>query len=165
MIRSQVNNIAASLGTNIDAAWGYFGIESIIATSLGIENEFLFFREVDPVLDFYTPVLICNENYIRSSPGTIKKVLRALSKGYTFAANYPKEAADILVECVPELDYGITLKSQKYMSAQYISDAPSWGAIDSARWNKFYDWLFEKRIIKKQISHDSAFTNEFLRSC
>lgn len=165
LIRNQTNNIAATLGTSADAAWGYFGIESIVATSFGIENDFLFFRDVDPVLDFYTPVLICNESYINRSPAVIRKVLMALSKGYTFAANHPKEAADILVECVPELDFDITLESQKYMSAQYISDAPTWGKIDSVRWNNFYDWLFEKRIIKRQIPHGSAFTNEFLSEC
>ncbi len=165
LIRSQTNNIAAALGTNVDAAWGYFGIERIIATSFGIENDFLFFRDVDPVLDFYTPVLICNESYINRSPAVIRKVLTALSKGYSFAATHPKEAADILVECVPELDCTTTLESQKYMSAQYISDAPSWGRIDAARWNNFYDWLFEKRIIKRQIPHGSTFTNEFLPEC
>lgn len=162
LVRSQTNNIAAALGTNIDAAWGYFGIESIAATNLGIENNFLFFRDVDPVLDFYTPVLICNDSYINCNPGIIKKVLKALSKGYTFAANYPKDAANILIECVPELDSNITRESQKYMSAQYIADASSWGKIDAARWNNFYDWLFENNVIKRQIQYNSAFTNEFL---
>lgn len=162
LIRNQTNNIAATLGTSADAAWGYFGIESIVAASFGIENDFLFFRDVDPVLDFYTPVLICNESYINRNPAVIKKVLKALSKGYTFAANHPKEATDILSECVPELACTTTLESQKYMSAQYISDTQCWGIIDAARWNNFYDWLFEKRIIKRQIPHNSAFTNEFL---
>ena len=32
LIHAQTDNIAAALGTNIDAAWGYFGIESIIAS-------------------------------------------------------------------------------------------------------------------------------------
>lgn len=162
LVRSQTNNIAATLGTNIDAAWGYFGIESIAATSFGIENDFLFFRDVDPVLDFYTPVLICNDSYINCNPEIIKKVLKALSKGYTFAAGHPKDAANILIECVPELDSNITRESQKYMSAQYIADVSSWGKIDAARWNNFYDWLFENNVIKRQISRNSAFTNEFL---
>ncbi len=162
LVRNQTNNIAAALGTNIDAAWGYFGIESIAATSFGIENDFLFFRDVDPVLDFYTPVLICSKSYINRNPEIIKKVLTALSNGYTFAAGHPKEAADILIECVPELDPTITRKSQKYISTQYIADATSWGKIDATRWNNFYDWLFENKIIKRQIPHDSSFTNEFL---
>lgn len=162
LIHAQIDNIAAALGTNIDAAWGYFSVESIITSHFNIENNFLFFRDVDPVLDYYTPVLISNSNYIKNNPKIVKKVLYALSKGYTFAAKCPKEAANILIKCVPELNYEITLESQKYLSTLYISDASKWGEINPNRWNNFYDWLFENRIISRQIPHDTTFTNAFL---
>ena len=162
LIHAQIDNIAAALGTNVDAALGYFGVESIISTHFDIENNFLFFRDVDPVLDYYTPVLIANSNYIKKNPETVKKVLRALSKGYTFAAKHPKEATNILTKCVPELNYEITLESQKYLSTLYISDASKWGEIDPSRWNTFYDWLFENHIINKHIPYNSTFTNAFL---
>ena len=89
-------------------------------------------------------------------------MLKALSKGYTFAAKYPEKAAEILVNCVPELDYDIILESQNYMSTQYISESSSWGRIDPDRWNNFYDWLFENKIINKSIPNNASFTNEFL---
>ncbi len=155
------DNIVATLNST-DAAWGYFGIEGTIAKHFGVENNFLFFKDVDSKLDFYTPVLICNLNFIENNSDTIRKVLKALSKGYTFAAKYPKKAAEILVNCVPELDYDIILESQNYMSTQYISESSSWGRIDPDRWNNFYDWLFENKIINKSIQHNASFTNEFL---
>ena len=162
LVHAQTDNIAAALGTNIDAAWGYFGVESIIASHFNIENNFLFFRDIDSTLDYYTPILISNTNYIKNNPETVKKVLRALSKGYTFAAKYPKEAANILIKCVPELNYEITFESQKYLSTLYISDASRWGQIDPNRWDNFYDWLFDNQILNKKILHGSTFTNVFL---
>lgn len=162
LIHAQIDNIAAALSTNIDAAFGYYGIESIIAKHFNIDNNFLFFRDIDPILDYYTPVLISNINYINNNPEIVTKFLRALSKGYTFAANNPEIAADILIKSVPELNYEITLKSQKYMSSQYINDASKWGIIDDTRWNNFFDWLYESNMINRFIPHDSSFTNTFL---
>lgn len=162
LVHAQIDNIAAALGTNIDAAWGYFGIESVIADHFNIENNFLFYRDVDPVLDFYTPVLISNLNFIQNNPEIIRKTLRALSKGYSFAAKFPEKAAKILVNCVPELNFDIILESQKFMSTQYICEASQWGKIDPLRWNAFFDWLFDEKIITKPIPHNSSFTNDFL---
>ena len=158
---SKIDNIVATLNS-ADAAWGYFEIEGPIAKHFGVENNFLFFKDVNSNLDFYTPILICNLNFIKNNSDTIKKVLKALSKGYTFAARYPKKAAEVLVKCVPELDYEIVLESQNYMSTQYINGSYKWGVIDPERWNSFYDWLFENKIINKKIAHNSSFTNEFL---
>lgn len=162
LIHSQTDNIAATFNKNIDATWGYFGIESVIAKHFNIENNFLFFKDIDPVLDFYSPILISNLNFLEKQPETVKKVLKALSKGYLFAAKYPKESADILVKCVPELDYDIILESQKFMSEQYVNDSTTWGVFNPDRWNSFFDWLFEKNIINKKIIHNTSFTNEFL---
>ena len=158
---SKMDNIVATLNS-ADAAWGYFEIEGPIAKHFGVENNFLFFKDVNSNLDFYTPILICNLNFIKNNSDTIKKVLKALSKGYTFASRYPKKAAEVLVKCVPELDYEIVLESQNYMSTQYINGSYKWGVIDPERWNSFYDWLFENKIINKKIAHNSSFTNEFL---
>ena len=162
LIHAQTDNIAAALGTNIDAAWGYFGIESIIASHFNIENNFIFFRDIDPILDYYTPILISNINYTKNNPETVKKVLRALSKGYIFAAKHPKKAASILTECVPELNYKIILESQKYLSTIYVNEDFKWGQIDPVRWDNFYDWLFDNHILNKKIPHGSTFTNAFL---
>lgn len=162
LIHAQIDNIAAALGMNIDVAWGYFGIENVIASHFNIENNFLFFRDVNPVFDCYSPVLISNINYIKNNPEIVKKVLRALSKGYTFAAKNPKIAAEILAKCVPELNADIINQSQLYMSSNYLTDTGTWGVFCPERWNNFFDWLFENDIISKKIPPDTTFTNDFL---
>lgn len=161
LIHAQLDNITAAFNTNIDSAFGYYGIEKIITDYFGIDTNFLFFRDIDSSLDCYTPVLISNTNYINNNPTVIKKVLSALSKGYKFAANNPQQAADILVKCVPELNYDIVLKSQLYMSSLYLNNN-KWGIIDSDRFNNYYDYLYENHIIHKSIPHNTAFTNKFL---
>ncbi len=164
LVPAKIDNIGAALRTNIDAAFGYFGIEQIILNHFNIDSNFLFFKDIDPNLDCYTPILISNTDYINKNPDIVKKVLRALSKGYTFAAHNPQESANILVKCVPELNYDITIKSQKYMSLQYINDAPKWGIIDETRWNNYFDWLYQNNIIDKPIKHGTSFTNAFLEN-
>lgn len=163
LVYDNTDNIVASLSSNIDATWGYFGIENVILDHFGIDNNFLFFRDIDSNLDYYTPILISNINYINNNSDTIRKVLKALAKGYTFAAENPEVAADILIKAVPELNYEIILESQKHMSRQYISDAPFWGFISEYRWNNFFDWLYDNNIINKPIKHGTSFTNEFLK--
>ena len=48
------------------------------------------------------------------------------------------------------------------MAKQYISDAKKWGYIDPARWNNFYKWLTDNKLVEKDISSNVGFTNDYL---
>ena len=48
------------------------------------------------------------------------------------------------------------------MADQYIADAPKWGYIDPARWNAFYNWLGEAKIVDEKIPENTGFTNDYL---
>ena len=48
------------------------------------------------------------------------------------------------------------------MSEQYIADAESWGVFDGNRWDNFYAWLYENRLIDTPIAKGYGYTNEFL---
>ena len=45
---------------------------------------------------------------------------------------------------------------------QYIADGPKWGHIDQERWDAFYGWLFENKLIEREIPKGTGFTNEYL---
>ena len=54
------------------------------------------------------------------------------------------------------------MRSQEYLSEEYIADAPYWGYIDPARWNAFYGWLNGTGLLEKELPEGIGFTNEYL---
>ena len=79
--------------------------------------------------------------------------------------NNPEKAAEILIEgdTTGSLNGSeeFIKESQKWLSEYYISDAPYWGYIEPERWNGFYNWLYENKLIGKDL-YGKGFTNEFL---
>ena len=53
-------------------------------------------------------------------------------------------------------------QSQAWISGQYIDDAESWGVIDPARWDAFYDWLNENGLVAKELPHGTGYSNDYL---
>jgi ABC-type nitrate/sulfonate/bicarbonate transport system substrate-binding protein len=147
---------------DIDFSWIYYGWTGIEAELRNVPLDIIYLKDLDPVLDFYTPTIITNESMIQKDPETIKKFLRAVKKGYEYAIDHPEEAADILIEAVPESDPELIRKSQQWMSKQYRADAPAWGVQKEKVWTDFTDWMWKHKLIEKKIDPTKAFTNEFL---
>ena len=45
---------------------------------------------------------------------------------------------------------------------EYIADADSWGVFDADRWNAFFDYLWDNKLIEKEIADNHGFTNDYL---
>lgn len=151
-----------ALNGNIDVIPCYYGWDVIAAKIKGVNVKSLFYREIDESLDFYTPVIVANKNFVLENPDITKKFMRAISKGYTYAARHPFESAKLLCEAVPELSEKLIIESQKYLSSQYIADADCWGYIDKNRWNQFYEWIYENGISETKIYEKDVVYNDFL---
>ena len=147
---------------DIDFSWIYYGWTGIEAELRKVPLDVIYLKDLDPVLDFYTPTIITNEEMIRKDPDTIKKFLKAVKKGYEFAIDHPEEAADILIEAVPESDPELVRKSQQWISKQYRADSPAWGVQREEVWVDFTNWMWKHKLIEKKIDPAKAFTNEFL---
>lgn len=37
-----------------------------------------------------------------------------------------------------------------------------WGIIDKERWNGFFRWLYENKVIDRKIDNNIGFTNDYL---
>jgi ABC-type nitrate/sulfonate/bicarbonate transport system substrate-binding protein len=120
------------------------------------------FADMDPVFDYYTPVIAVNDAFAAESPELVKGFLRAAKRGYEFAAENPSEAAAILCEAVPELDAELIQTAQEFISPEYISDANAWGVIDPARWAAFYQWLNEEGLVENQLNVNAGYTLDYL---
>ena len=104
----------------------------------------------------------CTTKDKQPDPETAKKFLSAAKKGYEDAIKDPEGAAKILCEAAPELDKDLVVNSQKYMKDQYKAEVDQWGYIDPERWNAFYNWLNEKKLVETQIPENTGFTNDYL---
>ena len=147
----------------IDMAWIFYGWEGIEAQQQGIKLNVVMMKDYfDTIPDYYTPVVITNENTITNKPEVVKAFLKALSRGYDFAIHNPDGAADILLKAVPELDTKLVKASQDWLSPYYQAEAPRWGEQKESVWQNYSDWMVKYGILSTPISASDAFTNKFL---
>ena len=163
LIPSTVTDEVSALKTkSVDAIWIFYGWAGVKTELAGIDTDYFAFADIDPVLDYYTPVVISSNAFLEENPETAKAFLAALAKGYEDAIADPEKAADILCKAAPELDKELVLASQKYLSAQYKAEVERWGYIDPTRWNAFYNWLNEKGLSDPKLPENVGFTNDYL---
>ena len=88
--------------------------------------------------------------------------MAAASEGYQFAIDHPDEAADVLIKAVPDLNADLVRASQKWLSPQYQADAPRWGEQKLEVWTNYAGWMYDHKLLDKQLDAGKAFTNDFL---
>lgn len=167
LIPNIFNDEAGALkNKDTDAIWIFYGWGGINAKVNGLDFDYFNFVDIDSKFDYYTPVLISNNDYLETSPEKAKAFLEATKKGYTYASENPEEAAKILVESDTtgslKGSEDFVIESQKWISKQYIADAKEWGTIEAERWDGFYKWLFENGLIEKELPAGTGFSNEYL---
>ena len=163
LIPSTVTDEVTALKTDsVDSIWIFYAWAGVKTELEGLDTDYFEFAEIDPVFDYYTPVLISGNRFLEENPDTAKTFLKAVQKGYEYAIANPEEAAAILCEAAPELDEELVVASQKYLADKYQADAEFWGYIDSDRWNGFYQWVNDKGLLEDEVPLNTGFTNEFL---
>ena len=163
LIPSTVTDEVSALSTKqIDAVWVYYGWAGISAKVKGFDFDYFAFKDINPTFDYYTPVLITNDDMIKNNSDTVKKFLEATKKGYEFAAGNPQDAAEILLKYAPEIDSKLANASQEYLSTCYIDKDIPWGYIESERWKNFYRWINDNNLLEHRIDEGAGLDNEFI---
>jgi ABC-type nitrate/sulfonate/bicarbonate transport system substrate-binding protein len=147
---------------DVDFAWIYYGWTGIEAELRGEKMNMVYLTDYSKNLDYYTPVLATNEKKLESNPEQVKKFLKAVSKGYQFAIDNPSEAADSLLKAAPDLDQELVKKSQEWLAPRYQDDAPRWGEQKQEIWANYANWMYENKLLEKQLDAKTAFTNDYL---
>lgn len=162
LISTYVEDIVAGLNADIDSVWIYYGWDGIKLEQENIETNYLAFADMDSVFDYYSPVIIANNDFLKDKPEVAKAFIDAVRKGYEYAAAQPSDAAEILLKAAPELDEKLVQSSQEYVSKQYLAEAEHWGNIDADRWNAYYSWLNGKKLVEQDIPENAGFDNSYL---
>jgi ABC-type nitrate/sulfonate/bicarbonate transport system substrate-binding protein len=166
LIPNNITDEPVALGTHqTDAVWIFYGWSGINAELSDVACGYWDFASLGPELDYYTPVILANNDFLRDDPETAKAFLRATAKGYQYASEHPEEAAEMLIAGdttgALEDSRDLVYASQKWLSERYIADAPAWGVIAPERWNGFYGWLYENKLTNHDLS-GIGFSNDYL---
>lgn len=162
MISTGSGDFFTSTASGIDFALIYYAWTGVEAELRGEPIDILYLNEYSEKLDFYTPILITNEQMIAEKPEVARAFMKAVSKGYKYAIEKPAEAADILLKAVPDLNKELVIASQEWLSTRYQDDAPRWGEQKRTVWANYADWMLEHKLLDGPLDVDAAFTNEFL---
>jgi ABC-type nitrate/sulfonate/bicarbonate transport system substrate-binding protein len=146
-----------------DLAWIFYGWQGIQAEYEDIDLEIVMMEDwFNCIPDYYTPIFIASETTIQERPQVVRAFLEAIERGYRFAIDNPVQAADILLDAVPELNEDIVHRSQSWLSPRYQADASRWGEQDIQVWQAYSTWMVENGILTESIQAEDAFTNKFL---
>ena len=163
LVPYETDDDVAGLRANMyDTVWVYeaWAVQNAIVQDVDVN--YFSFISVDPVFDYYTPVIAANDDFAKENPEVVKAFLRAVKKGYEYAVANPDAAADILCAQVPELDPALVHQSQTYLADQYVADAEAWGVIDPDRWAAFYGWLNDNQLLANQIDVNAGYDLSYL---
>lgn len=164
------NNITDEAGAiearQADSIWVYYGWGCINAELRGVPFDFFYFKDYAPELDYYTPVIIANNDFLAENPDAAKALLEATRRGYEYAIENPEEAAQMLIDGDTtgslKNSQDLVVASQKWMCDQYKAEVEQWGYIDPARWDGFYQWLSDNGLCEMPIEAGTGFSNDYL---
>jgi ABC-type nitrate/sulfonate/bicarbonate transport system substrate-binding protein len=160
MVPNNATDTITGIQKEFDATWVYEGWDKVIADTKGIETNFISFKDVNPVFDYYTPILVTSEKYTTENKSNLIKFLKATKEGYEYAVKNPDKSAEILLKESPEIGADVAIKSQQFLKDKYFDKA--WGIIDDTRWSNFNNWMQSKGLIKLD-EQKKGYTNEYIK--
>ncbi len=158
---SGIYDFFSTIGKEADFEWIYYGWDGVYAEGRDIEMGYIPLNTLNPIFDYYTPVIISSEEYLANNPETTAKFMRAVKRGYEYCIAEPEKAADIMLKHVPELNEKQVRASLDYLASQYQSDAEYWGYQSQKVWQDFASWMADEELIAKPIEIDKAYTNQY----
>lgn len=151
-----------ALKDKADVMWFFEAWDNVKCKMNDFPINYMEVRDLDQRLDYYTPVIIANNDTLNNRPDMVKKFMAATTKGYEYAIANPKESAAILQKYAPDYSLDMLTMSQEYLSEKYMEDSEVWGKMKDEVWDHYTDFMVEYGVIEKAIPAAECYTNEFL---
>lgn len=172
--RSALLNVAgfdALLAGRADFVWIFEGWQGVQAEREGVELTLFNFNDYG-IPDYYTPNLVSSAEIIENNPEALRAFLEATARGYTFAAENPEEAAELLLQTAPAgsfPDPGLVRDSQRFVSRHYIAEGEGWGHQRLEMWTGYQTMLLDAgvygeatEVLRRAVEDGSLYTNALL---
>ena len=162
---SGIAGLSDQVGANkVNLSWEFYGWAVTQAMMDGYDVNYMPLNELDERLDYYTPVIITNNEMLEKNPEVVQKFMDATKKGYEYAIDNVDDAAQILHDtALKDTDMDFLKASQKYLSSEYAKDADSWGVMKDSVWDNYTNFMYEYGLIDHKISASEQYTNEFVK--
>ncbi|MFX3635477.1 MAG: ABC transporter substrate-binding protein [Candidatus Pristimantibacillus sp.] len=147
---------------DIDFAWIYYAWTGVEAELRGDKLNMVYLTDYSDKLDYYTPVLATSEKMIADKPEIVKAFVAGAAQGYQYAIDNPEDAAEVLIKAEPDLNAELVRASQLWLSPRYQDDAARWGEQKLEVWENYANWMFDHKLLEKELDAEKAFTNEYL---
>lgn len=147
---------------NLDFEWTFEAWTNIEAKLRGFDINYIPVRDLDPALDYYTPIIATTEDTVNNKKDLAKKFMEATTKGYEYTIENPEESAKILVSQVPEISEELAIESQIYLKDKYKEDTEVFGEMKESVWDNYTKFLYDNKLINVEMKSSEAYTNEFL---
>ncbi len=115
--------------------------------------------------DAYGETLAVNEEFLSQNPKKVKKLLKAVIKGWEYTLNNKDEAVKIFIDLFPEIDKTFArnaLDQIEKLTKGEITQEKGFGYQTNETWEATQDMLLGQSLINSKVDLDSLFTNEFL---
>ncbi|GAA0764321.1 MULTISPECIES: ABC transporter substrate-binding protein [Clostridium] len=162
MVDAGTEDFFIATKNNLDFEWTFEAWTNIEAKLRGFDINYIAVKDLDPALDYYTPIIAATEDTINNKKDLAKKFMEATTKGYEEAIANPEESAKLLVSKVPEISEELAIESQKYLVDKYMEDTKVWGEMKDSVWDNYTKFLYNNKLINKEMKASEAYTNEFL---
>ena len=123
--------------------------EGIDAQLKGTPMNYFFLQDYG-VPDEYTVEIAGSTPWLKAHPTQAKAFVQALQKGYVYAADHPKEAAQILIDENPGVfeDTKLVFQSQAMISKDYLKDKDGKvGTQTEAMWQNYVDYMTKNKLL------------------
>jgi ABC-type nitrate/sulfonate/bicarbonate transport system substrate-binding protein len=168
-----VSGFDALLAGFADIVWIFAGWQGIQAELEDIDLRLFNFTDYG-LPDYYTPVLATSPEALETMPERLQAFIDATSRGYTFAANNPTEAAELLLETTPAGTFPnaeLVRRSQAFVSQYYLLEDNPWGYQDPEKWQGYPNLLLAADVFSdtdgnpvSNLDTSALFTNMFIDS-
>lgn len=162
IVTTGIGEFVPSTQSNADIMWIYMGWSGIQAKLAKIPFSTLCAKDIDPLLNKPSPLIISSEKLQKENPELLRRFMRAVSKGFNLAIKSPGQAAKDLVKEVPELDVNLVTDSAQFLSGEYGRGVKRWGILSDEKWTTVGKWMLEQKLIDKLEPPAAYYTNEFL---
>lgn len=162
ILQATETDFTSAIQSQVDLMWIYEGWDGVAAEMAGVKLNYQPVRDLDPALDFYTPIIISSEDYLAKNPEIAKRFLSAVAKGYSDCLSDPDGAAQILYKYAPENDLEMIKASQKVLNQYILEDGVPFGQMAAARWDNYTKFMLDNGIIATDMDSSKAFTNDYL---
>jgi ABC-type nitrate/sulfonate/bicarbonate transport system substrate-binding protein len=124
--------------------------------------------------DDYGVIIEGNASWMQKNPTLAKKFVRVLQRGYTYAADHPRAAANILIKENPGTftNKKLVYESQAMISADYLKDANGIvGAQTDKMWQDYADYYVKHgllanasgKTVTTPVDASKLFTNKYIK--